>query len=146
MALNAVWDGGTEANAEAAGIDADSGERTSLLVEVEGSDFEIEADLVLLALGFLHPQKAGLVEALGLELDPRGNIKTDANKMGSVEGVFAAGDAARGQSLIVWALSEGREAARCVDAYLMGESELPRSLSNAGRAAPSMPPTWPATR
>ena len=114
--------------------------------EVEGSQFDVDADLVLLALGFLYPEKAGLLESLGVELDPRGNVRTDANKMTTREGVFAAGDAARGQSLVVWALAEGREAARGVDLYLMGESTLPRSLSNAGRTAPSMPPTWPATR
>jgi len=100
------------------------------MAEIAGSEFDVDADLVLLALGFLHPQKAGIVEDLGLELDPRGNIKTDANKMSSVPGVFAAGDASRGQSLVVWALSEGREAARGLDLYLMGETELPRSLSN----------------
>ena len=100
------------------------------MAEIAGSEFDVDADLVLLALGFLHPQKAGIVEDLGLELDPRGNIKTDASKMSSVPGVFAAGDASRGQSLVVWALSEGREAARGLDLYLMGETELPRSLSN----------------
>ncbi len=100
------------------------------MVEVPGTEFDVDADLVLLALGFLHPERNGLLESLGVELDPRGNVKTDANKMSSVEGVFAAGDAARGQSLVVWALSEGREAARCVDLHLMGETELPRSLSN----------------
>jgi len=100
------------------------------MAEIGGSEFDVDADLVLLALGFLHPQKAGIVEDLGLELDPRGNIKTDANKMSSVPGIFAAGDCSRGQSLVVWALSEGREAARGVDLFLMGETELPRSLSN----------------
>ncbi len=114
--------------------------------EVPGSEFEIDADLVLLAMGFLGPQRAGLLESLGVELDPRGNVKTDANKMSSVPGVFAAGDASRGQSLVVWALSEGREVARCVDTYLMGSTSLPRSMSNAGVAAPSMPPTWPSYR
>ena len=99
--------------------------------EIAGSDFEVEADLVLLAMGFLHPQRPGLVEQLGLELDPRGNVKTDSNKMTNVPGVFAAGDASRGQSLVVWALAEGREAAREVDCYLMGESSLPRSASTA---------------
>jgi len=84
--------------------------------------------LILTVIGDDRP---GLVEDLGLELDPRGNVKTDAGKMTSVPGIFAAGDAARGQSLVVWALAEGREAARGVDLYLMGETELPRSLSNA---------------
>jgi glutamate synthase (NADPH) small chain len=101
------------------------------MIEVAGSEFDIDADLVLLAMGFLHPERHGLVEALGVELDPRGNVKTDQNKMTSVPGIFAAGDASRGQSLVVWALSEGREAARGVDLYLMGETSLPRSLSNA---------------
>jgi glutamate synthase (NADPH/NADH) small chain len=114
--------------------------------ELLGSEFEVDADLVLLALGFLHPEKGGLVEGLGVELDGRGNVKTDANKMSSVESVFAAGDASRGQSLVVWALAEGREAARGVDLYLMGETDLPRSLTNAGSTAPSMPPTWPSNR
>jgi glutamate synthase (NADPH) small chain len=101
------------------------------MTEVPGSEFDIDADLVLLAMGFLHPERSGLVESLGVELDPRGNVKTDQNKMSNVPGIFAAGDASRGQSLVVWALSEGREAARGVDLYLMGESALPRSLSNA---------------
>ena len=101
------------------------------MVDVPGTEFDVDADLVLLALGFLHPERQGLLESLGVELDPRGNVKTDSNKMATVDGIFAAGDAARGQSLVVWALSEGREAARCIDLYLMGETELPRSLSNA---------------
>jgi len=101
------------------------------MTEVAGSEFDVDADLVLLAMGFLHPERQGLVEGLGVELDPRGNVKTDASKMSSVPGIFAAGDASRGQSLVVWALSEGREAARGVDLYLMGETSLPRSLSNA---------------
>jgi glutamate synthase (NADPH/NADH) small chain len=86
---------------------------------------------VLLAMGFLHPERGGLVDQLGVELDSRGNVRTDANKMTNVEGVFAAGDASRGQSLVVWALAEGREAARGVDLYLMGETGLPRSVSTA---------------
>jgi glutamate synthase (NADPH) small chain len=101
------------------------------MTELPGSEFDIDADLVLLAMGFLHPERQGLVESLGVELDPRGNVKTDQNKMSNVPGIFAAGDASRGQSLVVWALSEGREAARGVDLYLMGETSLPRSLSNA---------------
>ena len=81
--------------------------------------------LVLLAMGFLGPERKGPISDLGLELDPRGNVKTDANYMSSVEGVFAAGDIRRGQSLVVWAIHEGREAARAVDKHLMGVSHLP---------------------
>ncbi|HZO87181.1 MAG TPA: glutamate synthase subunit beta [Chthonomonadaceae bacterium] len=95
------------------------------MVEVPGSEFEMEVDLVLLALGFLHPQQEGLLNDLGVEFDPRGNVKTDKNYATSVPGVFACGDMRRGQSLIVWAIAEGREAARGVDTYLMGESALP---------------------
>jgi glutamate synthase (NADPH) small chain len=85
--------------------------------KVEGSEFTIEADLVLLAMGFLGPQQEGIVEQFGLEIDNRGNI-VDDNFATSVEGVFAAGDARRGQSLIVWAIAEGRQAARATDAWL----------------------------
>ena len=99
--------------------------------ELPGEELVVDADLVLLAMGFLHPERNGLVEALGVELDPRGNVKTDANKVTSRPGVFAAGDASRGQSLVVWALAEGREAARAVDLHLMGETLLPRSVSTA---------------
>lgn len=98
--------------------------------EIEGSEFKIPADLVLLAIGFKSPQRTGLLEALNVELDARGNVKADANYMSSVPGVFAAGDMRRGQSLIVWAIAEGREAARGVDAYLSGGSLLPLSGAN----------------
>lgn len=91
----------------------------------EGGGFEIEADLVILALGFLHPEHAGLLHDLRVEFDERGNIKTGANFLTSVDKVFAAGDMRRGQSLVVWAISEGRRAAYCIDQYLMGESHLP---------------------
>ena len=94
----------------------------SSLKEIPGTEFEIEADLVLLALGFLHPEK---INGLDLELDQRGNIKTDDNFMTSSKGIFAAGDMRRGQSLIVWAIFEGRRAAYNMDKYLMGESSLP---------------------
>jgi glutamate synthase (NADPH/NADH) small chain len=93
--------------------------------EKAGSGFELNAELVLLAMGFLGPEKDGLIEQLGLELDKAGNIVADANYAASVPGVFAAGDCRRGQSLVVWALAEGREAARGVDQYLMGYSDLP---------------------
>jgi len=109
----------------------DDGAGRQVMAEIPGSEFEVDADLVLLALGFLYPEPDGMLAQLGVELDRRGNVRTDASKMTSVAGVFAAGDMARGQSLVVWALAEGREAARGIDLYLMGESELPRSLSNA---------------
>lgn len=94
-------------------------------VEKAGSEKTWECDLVLLAMGFLGPRKNGLLEQVGCTLDERSNIKTDAKtRMSSVLGVFAAGDARRGQSLIVWAIAEGREVARCVDAYLIKQESL----------------------
>jgi glutamate synthase (NADPH) small chain len=78
----------------------------------------MDADLVLIAMGFLGPVRNGMIEQLGVQLDNRGNVATDQNYMSSVAGVFAAGDMRRGQSLVVWAISEGRRAAACVDAYL----------------------------
>src|SRR3954454_8416629 len=93
--------------------------------EVEGSEREIPAQLVLFAMGFLGPEKPGLVEQLGVELDERGNIARDAAYLTSVPGVFVAGDAGRGQSLIVWAIAEGRAAASAVDEYLTGSTTLP---------------------
>lgn len=92
--------------------------------EIPGSEFTIDADLVFLALGFVGPEKVGPIEELKLEQDARGNIKTDAAKLSSENGVFAAGDARRGQSLIVWAIAEGRECAKSIDKFLMGETEL----------------------
>ena len=92
---------------------------------VEGSEFELDADLVLLAMGFTGPVKPGLVEGLGVELDPRGNVQASLGSYTTSEpGVFAAGDCRRGQSLVVWAQWEGREAARAVDVYLSGDSHL----------------------
>jgi NADPH-dependent glutamate synthase beta subunit-like oxidoreductase len=93
-------------------------------VEVAGSERTWECDLVLLAMGFVGPRREGLVAQLGCQLDPRGNLATDAQRMTSVPGVFAAGDARRGQSLIVWAISEGREVARCVDEWLTKKPSL----------------------
>ncbi len=92
---------------------------------VPGTDREIPAELVLFAMGFTGPEKEGLVEQLGVELDPRGNVARDAAYMTSVSGVFVAGDAGRGQSLIVWAIAEGRAAASAVDDYLTGSTALP---------------------
>jgi glutamate synthase (NADPH/NADH) small chain len=93
--------------------------------EVPGSEFTLDCDLCLLAMGFLGPEKEGAIQQLGLNLDPRGNVMVDQNYMTNVPGVFAAGDLRRGQSLVVWAISEGRQAARGVDQFLMGRSDLP---------------------
>ncbi len=87
----------------------------------KNDEFEIEADLVILAIGFLHPEHSSLFTDLNIALDERGNVKTDANYMTSVDKVFSAGDMRRGQSLVVWAISEGRRSASCIDKYLMGE-------------------------
>jgi glutamate synthase (NADPH/NADH) small chain len=93
--------------------------------EIPGSETEWPCQLALLAMGFLGPERKGPISDLGLELDPRGNVKADANYMTSVPGVFAAGDLRRGQSLVVWAIHEGREAARAIDKHLMGVTHLP---------------------
>ncbi len=95
--------------------------------EMEGSQFHLKADLVLLAMGFIGPRKRGLVEDAGVELDPRGNVKANmADYRTSQEKVFSCGDMRRGQSLVVWAIREGRQTARSVDQFLMGSSDLPR--------------------
>jgi glutamate synthase (NADPH/NADH) small chain len=96
---------------------------------IPDSDWELEADLVLLAMGFLGPEKDGVLAQLGVDTDARGNVVKDENWMTNVPGVFTAGDMTRGQSLIVWAIAEGRSAAEAVDRYLMGESALPAPLS-----------------
>jgi glutamate synthase (NADPH/NADH) small chain len=93
--------------------------------ELAGTEQEWPCQLALLAMGFVGPEKQGPIADLGLELDPRGNVKTGGNYMTSKDGVFAAGDLRRGQSLVVWAIHEGREAARAVDLYLMGSTNLP---------------------
>ena len=92
---------------------------------VPGSEFSLDVDLVLIAMGFTGPTKSGLLDELGVALDSRGNISTDENYMTSVPNVFTAGDMRRGQSLVVWAIAEGRKAARCMDLHLMGSSNLP---------------------
>ncbi len=95
--------------------------------EVAGSEFELKADLVLLAMGFLGPRREALIEQAGVELDPRGNVKANVvDYRTTTPKVFACGDMRRGQSLVVWAIREGRQCARAVDAFLMGASELPR--------------------
>ena len=97
-------------------------------VPVPGTEFEIPAELVLLAMGFVGPERGGLLEELEVDLTERGTVRRDAQWMTSVPGVFTAGDMQRGQSLIVWAIAEGRSAARAIDTYLMGESQLPAPL------------------
>ena len=97
------------------------------MAELPGTEFELKADLVLLAMGFTGPTRMGLLEQLGVACDPRGNVKANADDYrASVPKVFAAGDLRRGQSLIVWAIREGRQCARAIDEFLMGASELPR--------------------
>src|SRR5438477_9613965 len=93
--------------------------------EVPGSEFTLDADLVLLAMGFLGPERKGMLDQFGVTINERGNVATDAEKMTTVPGIFAAGDMARGQSLVVWAIREGRQAAKFVDKYLMGSTDLP---------------------
>jgi glutamate synthase (NADPH/NADH) small chain len=94
---------------------------------VPGTEFDVKADLVLLAMGFVHPVHEGMIQSLALELDPRGNIKADQTSYRSSNSkVFACGDMRRGQSLVVWAIREGRQAAHAVDKFLMGATTLPR--------------------
>jgi glutamate synthase (NADPH/NADH) small chain len=94
---------------------------------VIGTEFEVDADLVLLAMGFVHPVHEGMIAELELTLDARGNVKADTLAyQSSNPKVFAAGDMRRGQSLVVWAIREGRQAAHAVDKYLMGSTTLPR--------------------
>jgi glutamate synthase (NADPH/NADH) small chain len=100
---------------------------------VEGTERQVPADLVLLAMGFTGPQREGLVEQLGVDLDARGGVARDADFMTSVPGVFVAGDAGRGQSLIVWAIAEGRSCAAGVDRWLEGSSGLPRPIAATDR-------------
>jgi len=95
--------------------------------EVEGSVFPLKADLVLLAMGFTGARKRGLLEQAAVDMDTRGNVRANvADYKTSADKIFACGDMRRGQSLVVWAIREGRQAARAVDQFLMGSSELPR--------------------
>jgi glutamate synthase (NADPH/NADH) small chain len=95
--------------------------------EIPGSEFQLKADLVLLAMGFVHPVHEGMLQELDVELDPRGNVQADTEQYRtSIDKVFSAGDMRRGQSLVVWAIREGRQCARAVDEFLMGSSDLPR--------------------
>jgi glutamate synthase (NADPH/NADH) small chain len=101
--------------------------------KVEGTDFELPCELVLLAMGFVGPEKGGFIDQLGLELDQRGNIARSDEWMTNVPGVFVCGDMGRGQSLIVWAIAEGRACAASVDRWLMGETRLPAPIKPTDR-------------
>ena len=94
---------------------------------IAGTEFELDADLVLLAMGFVHPVHEGMVKALGVSLDQRGNVRANTDDYRtSIDKVFAAGDMRRGQSLVVWAIREGRQCAHAIDKFLMGTTTLPR--------------------
>jgi glutamate synthase (NADPH/NADH) small chain len=97
--------------------------------KIEGTERELPADLVFLAMGFTGAQREGLIDALGTEIDGRGNVARDSEFMSTVPGVFVAGDMGRGQSLIVWAIAEGRAAAAAADTWLTGSSMLPRPVT-----------------
>lgn len=97
--------------------------------KIKGSDFDLPCDLALLAMGFTGPQTDGLLEKLGVELNPRGNVARDSQWATNIENVFVCGDAGRGQSLIVWAIAEGRSAAAAVDRHLMGHTDLPSPVN-----------------
>jgi glutamate synthase (NADPH/NADH) small chain len=103
----------------------DDGAGKKVMKEVPNSGFTLKADLVLLAMGFLGPERKGMLDKLGVEINARGNVTTNAEKMTTVPGIFAAGDMSRGQSLVVWAIREGRDAARFIDKHLMGSTGLP---------------------
>jgi glutamate synthase (NADPH/NADH) small chain len=105
-------------------------------VEIPGTERVYPADLVLLAMGFVGPERRGMLEQFSVALDKAGNVQTDADRRTSVAKVFAAGDMARGQSLIVWAIAEGRHVAHSIDRFLMGTSDLPRPLEHGNLARP----------
>ena len=104
-------------------------------VEIPGTEKIYPADIVLLAMGFVGPERKGMLEQFGVELDPMGNVKADADKRTSVPKVFTAGDMTRGQSLIVWAIAEGRHAARSIDEFLMGSSAAAQAAGVRQRPA-----------
>jgi glutamate synthase (NADPH/NADH) small chain len=122
-------DGGRVRGLEAIQVEVAREAGRPVFREIPGSEFTLPCELVLLAMGFLGPERHGMLEKLGVRLTERGNVWRDATWMTSIPGVFAAGDMQRGQSLIVWAIAEGRSAARGVDQYLMGRSDLPAPLS-----------------
>lgn len=121
---------------ETVGVEMKSVDGRMQFVEIPGTDRTYPADLVLLAMGFVGPEKKGMLEQFGVELDPMGNVKSDQDRKTSVPKVFTAGDMTRGQSLIVWAIAEGRHAAHAIDEFLMGASDLPRPLDFGNHQRP----------
>jgi glutamate synthase (NADPH/NADH) small chain len=105
-------------------------------VEIPGTEQVYPAELVLLAMGFVGPETSGVVKQLGVELDKAENVKSDSSKRTNISKVFTAGDMTRGQSLIVWAIAEGRQAAHGIDEFLMGSSDLPVPLAHGGQLRP----------
>ncbi|HEX8488448.1 MAG TPA: FAD-dependent oxidoreductase, partial [Propionibacteriaceae bacterium] len=103
------------------------------MIPIEGTERQLPADLVLLAMGFVGPERDGVVDQLGVALDERGNVARDNSYATDVDGVFVCGDAGRGQSLIVWAIAEGRACAAGVDAFLSGSTKLPRPIPPTAR-------------
>jgi glutamate synthase (NADPH/NADH) small chain len=128
LTKRAVGEDGRLTALECVRVDWSKGEDGRMRMgEVAGSEFELKADLVLLAMGFLGPRREAMIEQAGVELDPRGNVKANVvDYRTTTPKVFACGDMRRGQSLVVWAIREGRQCARAVDAFLMGASDLPR--------------------
>jgi glutamate synthase (NADPH/NADH) small chain len=131
-----VGEGGRVAALETVHVEMKPVDGRMQFVEVPGTEKTYRADLVLLAMGFVGPERKGLLEGLGVALDRMGNVQTDDARRTSVPKVFAAGDMARGQSLIVWAIAEGRHVAHTIDEFLMGRSDLPRPLEHGNLGRP----------
>jgi glutamate synthase (NADPH) small chain len=121
---------------ETVNVEMKSVEGRMAFIPIPGTEKSYRADLVLLAMGFTGPEKKGMLEQFGVALDPAGNVASDTNRRTSVPKVFTAGDMTRGQSLIVWAIAEGRHAARAIDEFLMGASDLPRPLDFGNHQRP----------
>jgi glutamate synthase (NADPH/NADH) small chain len=131
-----LGEGGRVTALETVRVEMKHGDGRMQFIEIPGTEKVYPADLVLLAMGFAGPERKGLLEQLGVECDRMGNVKADEEKRTSVPKVFTAGDMTRGQSLIVWAIAEGRHAAHSIDEFLMGHSDLPRPLEFGNHARP----------
>jgi glutamate synthase (NADPH/NADH) small chain len=131
-----VGEGGRVTALETVHVEMKNVDGRMQFIEIPGTEKTYPADLVLLAMGFVGPERKGMLEQFGVELDRMGNVKADGSKKTSVSKVFTAGDMTRGQSLIVWAIAEGRHAAQAIDEFLMGQSDLPRPLDFGNHARP----------